>query len=886
MNDIAVLLLTSACVKLHVVHWGMRLVPALLALTLLAAVPASAQRLPGGVTPEHYDLAFVVDLVHERFDGTETIRVNVAAPTTGIVLNAVDIDFREVTIGAGGTAQKATVTSDSAAQTATFTVPRPIPAGTHDIHVRYGGSLNSQLRGFYISKTKLRKYAVTQFESTDARRAFPSFDEPSFKATFSLTVTVDRGDIAISNGKVLSDTPGPAITQHTMVFAPTPKMSSYLVAIAVGDFRCLDGAADGVPIRICATPDKRELGKIALDSAQQILKFYDTYYSVKYPFGKLDVVAVPDFAAGAMENTAAIFYRETDLLADAKSASVDTRKKIASVLAHEMAHQWFGDLVTMQWWDDIWLNEGFATWMANKPVDAAHEDWNVSVDEAEENQQALALDSLNATRPIHVDVRTPSQIDEAFDAITYQKGAAVLRMVESYVGADTFRKGVNAYLEAHAYGNATSEDFWKALSAASGKPVERILPTFVNQPGVPLLDVSLACNGNATAVTLRQERFFVDPSHHEPGRWQIPVCMKAAGQSTATCDVLNDASQTFTSAGTCAPWVFANAGARGYYRTAYSSELLRALAPHVASDLTPPERLSLIDDEWALVRAGRHGVADYLTLAAGYGREHTSGVLDAVVRGLGFVHDYLTSGETRPRFEAFARTLLQPLYDEVGFTVPASDSDDRKALRATVVRAIGDIGNAPELASRARAAADRALAGTAPLDGTIASSVLHVAARHGDARLFDALVAAAERTSDPDEHYRYLYALTDFRDPALISRGLELAVSPQLRSQDAAIYLAQFFANPDARSQALAFVIDRWTTVEPKVTVFGGDTTLIHSMSSFCEPEARDRIKAFFAAHPLPAATRTLEQTMEQINTCIALREKQAPEVAAWLNAR
>src|SRR3954470_5502145 len=217
----------------------MRLVPVLLALTLLAPVPASAQRLPGGVTPEHYDLAFVVDLVHERFDGTETIRVNVGAPTAAIVLNAVDIDFREVTIGTGGTAQKATVTSDSVAQTATFTVPRPIPAGTHDIHVRYGGSLNSQLRGFYISKTKLRKYAVTQFESTDARRAFPSFDEPSFKATFSLTVTVDRGDIAISNGKVLSDTPGPAITQHTMVFAPTPKMSSCLVAIAVGDFRCL-----------------------------------------------------------------------------------------------------------------------------------------------------------------------------------------------------------------------------------------------------------------------------------------------------------------------------------------------------------------------------------------------------------------------------------------------------------------------------------------------------------------------------------------------------------------------------------------------------------------------------------------------------------------------
>jgi aminopeptidase N len=864
----------------------MRLHITLLVVAVLLASPVSAQRLPAGVTPEHYDLAFVVDLLHERFDGTETIRVNVTAPTTRIVLNAFEIDFREVTIGAGATGQKATVTSDTTAQTATFTVPQPIAAGKTDIHVRYGGTLNSQLRGFYISKTKARKYAVTQFESTDARRAFPCFDEPSFKATFSLTVTIDRGDTAISNGKVVSDTPGPSVTQHTMVFAPTPKMSSYLVAIAVGDFKCLDGAADAVPIRICATPDKRDLGRIALESAQQILKFYDSYYSVKYPFGKLDVVAVPDFAAGAMENTAAIFYRETDLLADAKSAPVDTRKKIAAVLAHEMAHQWFGDLVTMQWWDDIWLNEGFATWMANKPVAAAHPDWNVDVDEANENQQALALDSLKATRPIHVDVETPAQIDEAFDAITYQKGAAVLRMVESYVGAEPFRKGVNAYLQAHAYGNATSEDFWKALSASSGKPVERILPTFVNQPGVPLVNVSLSCGAGGTAITVRQERFFADAAHTEPGRWQIPVCVKAPAESTTTCDVLNESSHTFTSPGQCAPWVFANAGARGYYRTAYSSDLLRALAPHVETDLTAPERLSLIDDEWALVRAGRHGVADYLTLAAGYGREHTSGVLDEVVRGLGFVHEYLTSGDTRTRFEAFARSLLRPLYDEVGFTTAAADTDDRRALRAVIIGALGTRAQDTDVASRARGAADRALAGTAPLDSTIAGAVLRVAAQHGDARLFEALLAAAERASDPDEHYRYLYALGEFRDSALIARGLELSATPQLRSQDAAIYLAQFFANPDARSTALSFVIEHWPALQPKVAVFGGDTTLVHSMSSFCDAGSRDRIASFFAAHPLPAATRTLEQTLEQISNCIALRDTQTAAVGAWLSSR
>jgi len=866
---------------------GMRRIsPTLLVLIFLAAPPASAQRLPTGVTPSHYDLAFVVDLGHERFDGTETIRVQVAEPTSRVVLNAVEIQFREVTIGTGAAAQTATVALDEAAQTATLTVPKPLAKGATEIHVKFSGVLNTQLRGFYISKTKLRKYAVTQFESTDARRAFPCFDEPAFKATFGVTLTIDRGDTAISNGRVLSDVPGPAATQHTMKFSATAKMSSYLVAMTVGDFKCLDGAADNIPIRICATPDKRDLTRIALESAQQVLQFYDSYYAIKYPFGKLDVVAVPDFAAGAMENTGAIFYRETDLLAESKSASVDTRKKIASILAHEMAHQWFGDLVTMQWWDDIWLNEGFATWMANKPLAAAHADWNVDVDEAQENQTALALDSLRSTRPIHSDVTTPAQIDEAFDGIAYQKGAAVLRMLESYVGAETFKRGINAYLQAHAYGNATSEDFSKSIAAASGKPVERILPTFVNQPGVPLLDVSIACANNQTAVTLKQQRFVIDAARPDNGRWQIPICLKVPGRATTTCEVMTEESRTLTLAGACAPWVFANAGAHGYYRTAYPSELLKVMAPRVETDLTAPERLSLLDDQWALTRAGRHSVGDYLTLAAGHGREHNSGVLEEVGRRLGFVHDYLTTAATRPGLEAFARSLLRPLFDEVGFAPGTSDTDDRRSLRATVIGTLGIVGRDPDVTAKSRAALERALAGGAALDPTQAGAIVTTAAIQGDAALFDALLGAAEKAAEPEEHYRYLYALGDFRQPALVDRGLRLALTPQLRSQDTALYLAHFFGNPEARGRALSFVSDNWAALEPKVTIFGGDTNLIRSMSAFCDAGSRDRIKAFFAEHKLPAAERTLEQTLEQITNCIGLREKQTPAVGEWLAAR
>jgi aminopeptidase N len=857
-----------------------------LVLALLTALPASAQRLPTIVTPSHYDLAFVVDLGRERFEGTETIRVNVAEPTARVVLNAFEIQFREVTVGSGAAAQTATVTLDESAQTAALTVPKPLARGETEIHAKFSGVLNTKLRGFYISKTKLRKYAVTQFESTDARRAFPCFDEPSFKATFAVTLTIDRGDIAISNGKVLSDAPGPANTQHTMKFSTTPKMSPYLVAMTVGDFKCVDGGADNIPIRICATPDKKELTHIALESAQQVLRFYNSYYAIKYPFGKLDVVAVPDFAAGAMENTGAIFYRETDLLAESKSASVNTRKTIASILAHEMAHQWFGDLVTMQWWDDIWLNEGFATWMANKPVAAAHPDWNVDVDEAQENQTALALDSLASTRPIHSDVSTPAQIDEAFDAIAYQKGAAVLRMLESYVGADTFKKGINAYLQAHAYGNATSEDFSKSIASTSGKPVERILPTFVNQPGVPLLDVSIACTSNQTAVTLKQQRFVIDAARAESGRWQIPVCVKAPGSPTPACDVMTDVSKTLHLPGACAPWVFANAGAHGYYRTAYPSDMLRAIAPRVGTELTAPERLVLLDDEWALVRANRHTAGDYLTLAAGYGREHTSGVLEEVARRLSAIHEDLATETTRPQLESFTRSLLHPLFEDVGFAGSAGDTDERRSLRAVLIGTLGTFGHDADVVAKSRAALDRALAGGPALESTVAGAIVKAASTSGDEKLFDALVAAAERASSPEEQYRYLFALANFQDPALIQRALDRSLTPQLRSQDTAIYLAQFLVNPASRPRAWAFVKEHWPVLEPKVVISLGDVNLTRALGAFCDAGPRDDINAFFAAHPLPGAARTLTQTIEQITNCIALRDTQTPAVTAWLAAR
>ena len=868
-----------------------RIWPLLWMFSLLACSPASAQRLPTTVSPQHYDLAFDVNLTTARFDGTETIAVTLTEPARRIVLNALEIQFHQVTITAGGVEQTATVALNTPTQTAALNVPREIPAGPAVIHVRYTGILNDQLRGFYLSKANGRNYAVTQFESTDARRAFPSFDEPAFKATFSVTLTIDQGDTAIANGELVSDTPGPGAGRHTLTFSETLKMSSYLVAMAVGDFRCLSGASDGVPIRICATPDKVELGHIALDAAARILTFYNRYYSIKYPFKKLDVLAVPDFAAGAMENTAAIFYREVDLLADAKTASVATEQRIWSVLAHEMAHQWFGDIVTMAWWDDLWLNEGFATWMEKRPLAFYKPEWKMDVEAVLDTQRAMNLDSLASTRAIHTPAETPGEIEALFDAIAYEKGGSVMRMTEGYVGSDVFQRGINAYLEQHAFANATSADFWNAMTKASGKPIDRILPTFVNQPGVPLVSVTERCNGGTTQLAVSSERFFTDPSMAKVTKtspvWQLPLCIKTPTERGG-CQVVSGPQATVSvSEPSCPRWAFVNAGAYGYFRTAYSAaDTLPALARDISSSFSETERLTIVGDEWALVRAGRHSVADYLTLAAGFGKEHANGVLGEVSSRLVFVREYLTSGESRQKYEQFMRSLFGPLYQELGLSASPGDDDDRRELRATVIETLNKGGNDPGLATAARKAVDQSLSGGAPLDASAANAIVAVAARHGDPALWEALLAASKKASSPAEQYRYLYALGAFEDPALIDRGLNFALTPDLRSQDTPTFLGTFLANAVARPRAWAFVKQHWPQLAPKITISLGDVRFVESLGAFCDARSRDDIKDFLKTHKLPAASRTLDQTIERINNCITMGQKETPNVTAWLAQR
>jgi aminopeptidase N len=856
-----------------------------LGLSLLITASASAQRLPGDVTPSHYRLRFAPDFHTDDFAGDETIDVRLRKPLTSITLNAADIAFHEISIESHGSVRHPDISLDPKREMVTLSWQKPLPAGPATIRMAFRGVLNDQLRGFYLSKGNNRKYAVTQFESTDARRAFPCFDEPAMKATFDITLVIDNGDTAISNGRIVADAPSPGDGKHTLRFSTTPRMSSYLVAMCVGDFKWVEGSADGIPIRVITTPGKEQLGTFALESARQILMFYNRYYGIKYPFGKLDIVAVPDFEAGAMENTAAIFYRESALLIDDKSASLASHKVVAGILAHEMGHMWFGDLVTMAWWNDIWLNEGFATWITFKPIAAWKPEWHVELDEAQETQRVLAADALTTTRPIRSDASTPAEINELFDGIAYEKTAAVLRMVESYVGPKTFRRGINKYLAAHAYGNATGEDFWNAITAVSGQPVDRIMRSFVDNAGAPLIHVRTACENSATTVSLRQERFYLDPDavkQRSAQSWVVPVCLKSEG--VVRCDLLSEPEAVFHLP-SCGAEVFADAGGRGYHYFQYDGVHLKSLAQHATTTLSGPERIALVSDTWALVRAGRIPIGDFLDLQEWFRGERDPAVAEVIDATLETIVNTLTTPADEVAIRAWVREIMTPAVADVGWTAAPNETDTARRLRATVIRTAGLVGRDPAVLERARQLAVDLAEGKEDADPSLRATVITLAAFSGDATLYDRFKARAGEVKSPEEYYRYLLALTGFRDAALVNRTLELSTTATIRSQDLSGFLGRILRSDDpaVRRAAWSYVKAHWNEIHNKLTMSSGGFLVGSSGFAACDRATRDDITAFFRDHPVVSSERTLRQTVERIDNCIALRQRQESNLAAWI---
>jgi aminopeptidase N/puromycin-sensitive aminopeptidase len=851
---------------------------ALAGLILAPARPAAAQRLPDTIRPDHYALTLTPDLKAATFSGVESIDVTIAEPVGAITLNAAEIAFQSVSVTAGGKEQTASVTLDKDKEQATFTFPDRLPAGKATLAIAYTGILNNELRGFYLSKTTRRNYAVSQFEPTDARRAFPSFDEPAFKATYDVSLVVDSGDTAISNSPIEADTPGPAAGKHTLRFSTTPKMSTYLVAFLVGDFQCTAGESDGVAIRVCSTPDKVALTPYGVDVAKWVLHYYDGYFGIHYPLKKLDLIALPDFEAGAMENFGAITYRESLLLVDPKTASVGTKKEVAIVIAHEMSHQWFGDLVTMQWWDNLWLNEGFATWMENKAVAIMHPEWKIDQGVANDEDSTLNLDAQPTTRAIRAKADTPDEINQMFDGIAYGKASDVLLTVENYLGPETFRKGVHAYLAAHEYGNATAEDFWNAQSATSHKPVDKIMESLVAQPGEPLLTFGEPAKGK---VQVAQRRFFLSPSiQPDPAqKWTLPVCFKT-GEAGEKCQVLTPDAAALSTPKT--GLFFANAGGKGYYRSAYPPSLYAALVANVETGLDPTERISLIGDEWAQLRANKATVGDYMNLVAAVKADPNASVLGGTIGGVDAIYDRVAATpEEKAAVSAWIRATFAPQLASLG---PPSESDDpnTRELRATLFAVLGYYGKDPAVLAQASSIVDKYLADPASVDATLGQTALSVAARNGDAALFDRLQKVAETSTNPELQESALRLLAQFEDPALVQRSLDYAASGKVRNQDAAIQFAIALQVDGTRDLAWKYIQAHWDKVQAQLTTELG-AALVGSTGSFCSAAGRDDVKQFFSTHKVAASDLALKHAIERIDGCIELRTLQEPNLKQWI---
>ncbi|MEO6807353.1 MAG: M1 family metallopeptidase [Edaphobacter sp.] len=879
---------------------------AALALALTATV--RAQRLTPSVHPEHYSLILTPDLQAATFSGEETIDVMLDAPAKSITLNALEIKFDEVkayvlptqayTYGKLGSQprpltpleadknpQTAKTTLDPSKEQATFTFANELPAGRVTLSIQFTGILNDKLRGFYLSKTKTRNYAVTQFESTDARRAFPCFDEPAMKATFDIALTVDTGDTVISNTNMISDKPSDVAGKHTIRFATTPKMSTYLVAFLVGDFKCTEGKSDGVPIRGCSTPDKVELTKFAVESAKYVLHYYDTYFGIKYPMPKLDMVALPDFEAGAMENFGCITYRETDLLVDSKTGSIPEKKRVAVVVAHEMAHQWFGDMVTMQWWDNLWLNEGFATWMETKPVAEWKPEWNFSQDDAQDLDRTLDLDAQKTTRTIRATANTSDEINEMFDGIAYGKAGAVLGMVENYLGKETFRQGVHNYLQAHLYANATAEDFWNAQTANSHLPVDKIMSSFVIQPGVPLLTLS---ERQASSVPAAQSRFFLSASviNGRDQKWTMPVCLKT--NAKPICRVLTPEDSSIPLPMDAAlPMLYINGGDKGYYRTLYTPGQYSTILAKAESVLTPPEKIGLLGDRWALVRSGQGTVAGYLDLGLALKEDPNAAVLDTIHQQLQKIDSDIATDEDRVQFDAVLRHQFGPVYAAMGN--PANgESFDRQELRGTLFQILGEARD-PVVLAQAQALTARVFADgnkkDKTLDATMSDAAVQVSTNHGDAGLYDKILAVNRDAVDPGEKSDALRNLARFQDPALVKRTLDYTVSGEVRTQDSWTVFAALLRDRETRSQTWDYIQNNWDKVHAQLTLSSG-ANVVAATGSFCTVRQRDEVVHFFATHKVESTERTLAKAVDSINDCIQLRSTQEHDFHNWLGTQ
>jgi puromycin-sensitive aminopeptidase len=843
-------------------------------------------RLPGIVTPEHYLLRLTPDLTAFTFDGEETVTIKVHERTSEIQLNALELEIVRASVERGGKALTGAVEFVPARERAKIAFPEPLEPGEWTLKIAFRGILNDKLHGFYRSQYKddagkTHIVAATQFEATDARRAFPCWDEPAMKARYKVTLVIDEPLVAISNAGIESERKL-GNGKKEVVFKETIKMSTYLVAFIVGEFEATEPVdAGGTPLRVLHVPGKQGLTSWARQIGAFSLKWYADYYGVKYAGDKLDLIAIPDFAAGAMENLGAITFRETALLVDEQKASRGELERVADVVSHENAHMWFGDLVTMKWWNGIWLNEAFATFMEMLAVDAWKPHWRRWDSFALSRSGAMAVDGLRSTRPVEYAVKSPEDARGMFDVLTYEKGASVLRMLEQYLGAEEFRKGIALYLRKHQFANTETGDLWDALGESSHHPVRTVMDSWILQPGFPIVHVGHSADGRG--IQLKQRRFLYldNPDQAQAQSWQVPVMVRAKTASgVSSRKLLLAEKETTIDLGGKVDWAVVNEGGSGYYRVRYEPAMLAALTANL-SELKSVERFGLVSDTWTATVAGLTPLSEFLKMTRLFANETDINVWRIFIGAFSYL-DMVIDDTDRPALAARVRGMLGQAAARMGYDPRPGEDELQRQMRGTLIGALGTLGDDPGVQARARELYHQYEDSPGSVDRDLVPPLISILACSGDEERYREFKQNYKSAKVPQEEQRYLYSLAGFRRLPLLRETMEMTINGEVRTQNAPYLLQSLMMNTVSRDEAWEFMRRNWDTLVNKFP----DAAL----PRMCEGivgllKHESEVRAFFAVHKVKIGERTIDQHLERLSVAVAFKKREGANLVRDLKS-
>jgi alanyl aminopeptidase len=862
----------------------------------LPPAPADVDgHLPATAVPERYRVSLQVDPSKERYAGVASIDVRIPSATSHVVLNARDMQIVRATATVGARAVAPTIAWRPAPGTdrneeLVLTFAEPLPAGAATLEIAYEAPFAPDLAGLYRVEQDGKSYVYSQFEAVDARRAMPCFDEPEYKTPFEITVTAPKGLAAFSNAPEASVSGDDTTAVHR--FAPTPPLPTYLVAVAVGDFDVAEGRKTPVPIRVITPKGQANQVAAALEAADALVTQLSSYFGMPYPYAKLDLVAVPDLSSGAMENAGLLTFRSSLIVLDPGHATTGLRRRQAVVIAHELAHQWFGDLVTMQWWDDLWLNEGFATWAEEMAVDAWQPSFGATLDARSGIGHVMDEDALSTARAVRQPVHSALEAEQAFDGLTYDKGAGVLRMIERWLGPVTFRRGVQRYLREAAWKNARASDLFRALDYVSGERVEPFASAFLDHAGVPEVFARTVCKAGRGSVELRQGRWVPlgEPAPASPldgadATWTLPVCVTAEGHKGVACFTVGKDPIARELGPGCPAWLHPNADQVGYYRFVVDAPQLLALA-RAGRALDPVQRVAVVSNAWAAVRAGELAPSALLDVLRAFDGETDRRVLGEIVSVLHDVGESLVDDSVVDRYRKFVAARVGARKRDLKWEPPPGpDDEDRTIARQIVLLAMGDLARDETTLTEAESYAEKWLKEPAKVPGDVAAVAVPLASRRANKGRLAELEEFASHATSIEQRAIVEGAMGAFDDPAILFESFDYAIGGGVRLSELRHVFGAALGHPAGRAALFAWEKASWAKIRARLPNSFGWGQLVGVAGTFCTALRRSEVQAFFseAARPIEGMTRVLEESMEASGLCVALREKGSSDLSKYL---